>query len=237
MAYHQADTDAAEAAGRELVVLAADHGDPATRRNALTITGMVAIARDRPTDAVARLTEALAVARTLDQPWILATSLMNLGLGHLALGKPEAARRALGQALATYDEIGDERFHARCLAYLGLTTLLASDPGHAASLFAQSLRVFAALAEPAGTAEALAGTAAVAAATGQAVRAATLGGAAERLRDTVAAQELPLERKTISAYLTRAQQEAGAPVWTRAWRSGRELTVAAAVSLALSDHA
>ena len=234
LAYHQADDDAAEAAGRELAVLAADHADPAIRRNALTITGMVAIARDRPRDAVARLTQALEVARALDHPWILATSLLNLGLGHLALGKPDKAHPVLGEALAAYDEIGDERFHARSLAYLGLTALLESDPDHAASLFTQSLRTFAASGEPAGTAEGLAGLAAVAAASGQAIRAATLGGAAERLRATIAARELPLERRTIAPYLTRAEQESGAAEWARAWRSGRELALAAAVSLAIS---
>lgn len=235
LAYHQADDDAAEASGRELAALADEHGDEATRRNALTIAGMVAIARDRPHDAVAHLTEALAVARGLDLPWIRATSLLNVGLGHLALSEPDRARAALGEALATYEEIGDERFHARCLAYLGLTSLLESDPDRAGSLFAQSLRTFATLAEPAGTAEGLTGIAAAAAATGEAIRAATLGGAAERLRLTVAARELPLERRTIVPYLATAEQELGSAEWTRAWNRGRELTLTEAVSLALSD--
>ena len=195
---------------------------------------MVAIARDRPHDAVAHLTEALTVARALDQRWILATSLLNLGLGHLALGQPDRARPALGEALSRYDEIGDQRFHARCLAYLGLTSLLENDSGRAGALFAQSLRAFADLAEPAGTAEGMAGIAAVAAATGRPVRAATLGGAAERLRETVAARELPLERRTTAPYITSAENGVGSPRWTRAWRSGRELTLADAVSLALA---
>ncbi len=236
LAYHQADDDAAEAAGRELAVLADDHGDQATRRNALTIAGMVAIARDRPRDAVARLTEALTVARALGQPWILASSLLNLGLGHLALGHPDRARPALGEALARYDEIGDERFHARCLAYLGLTSLLENDPGRAGALFAQSLRAFAALAEPAGTADGMTGIAAVAAANGQAVRAATLGGAAERLRETVATRELPLERRATAPYFTSAEQEVLPAEWARAWRSGREMTLTVAVSLALEGQ-
>ncbi|HEU5044517.1 MAG TPA: helix-turn-helix domain-containing protein [Nocardioidaceae bacterium] len=236
LAYHQADDEVAEAAGRELAVLAAERGDLTTRRNALTIAGIVAIARDRPQDAVAHLTEALAIARDLDQPWILATSLLNQGLAHLALGKPDRARPALGEALSTYDKIGDERFHARCLAYLGLASLLENDPGRAGALFAQSLRTFAELAEPAGTAEGVAGIAAVAATTGQTIRAATLGGAAERLRETVAARQLPLERRATAPYLTSAEQAVGSTEWARAWRSGRQLTLTAAVSLALTEH-
>jgi len=213
---------------------AAEHGDLVTRRNALTIAGMVAIARDRPHDAIARLTEALGVARALDQPWILATSLLNLGLGYLALGEPARARPLLGEAVQRYDEIGDERFHARCLAYLGLTSLLEGDQDRAGALFAQSLRAFEDLAEPAGTAEGLAGIGAVAAATGRATTAATLGGAAERLRESVAARELPLERRATAPYLASAEHAVGPAEWARAWRSGRELTTAAAVSLALA---
>lgn len=233
LAYHQGDDDAAEAAGHDLAALAAEHGDPVTRRNALTIAGMVAIARDRPHDAIATLTEALGVARVLDKPWILANLLLNLGLGHLALGEPARARPVLGEALQWYDEIGDKRFHARCLGYLGLASLLEGDPDRAGALFAQSLRSFADRAEPAGTAEGLAGIAAVAAATGRATTAATLSGAAERVRESVAARELPLERRATAPYLANAEHAVGPAEWARAWRSGRELTLAAAVSLAL----
>lgn len=236
LAYHQADDDAAEAAGHDLAALAAERRDPVSRRNALTIAGMVAIARDRPHDAIAALTEALGVARVLDQPWTLATSLLNLGLGHLALGEPARARRVLGEAVQRYDGIGDERFHARCLGYLGLTSLLEGDPDRAGALFAQSLRVFADLAEPAGTAEGLAGIAAVAAATGRATTAATLGGAGERVRESVAARELPLERRATAPYLASAEHAVGPAEWARAWRSGRELTLEAAVSLALAGQ-
>jgi predicted ATPase/DNA-binding XRE family transcriptional regulator len=236
LAFHQADDAAAETAGRDLEVLARELGEPAIHRNAETIAGMVAIARDRPRDAVARLTQALEVARTLDQPWILATSLLNLGLGHLALGQPAEARPRLGEALARYDEIGDLRFHARSLGYLGLASLLEDDPGRAGALFAQSLRTFADLNEPSGTAEGLAGIAAVAASTDQATQAATLGGAAERLRETVGARELPLERRTTAPYLARGEEALGADAWARAWAAGRELALADALSLALAGR-
>jgi predicted ATPase/DNA-binding XRE family transcriptional regulator len=236
LAYHQADDDSADSAGRELETLAAAHADPAIRRNALTINGIVAIARDQPHEAVARLSEALAVARDLNQPWILATSLLNMGLGHLALGEPKMARLALGEALAAYAEIGDQRFHARCLGYLGLTSLLEADPERAGALFAQSLRAFADLSEPAGVAEGLSGMAAAAAATGRAERAATLGGAAERLRESIAARELPLERRATAPHLVSAERQVGSAAWHRAWDSGRDLTQTAAVSFALTGH-
>jgi tetratricopeptide (TPR) repeat protein len=234
LAYHQGDDDAAEAAGSQLAELADESGDQATRRNSLTIAGMVAIARDRSNDAVSLLTKALAVARELEQPWIVATSFLNLGIARLAMAEPDEARSMLGQALARYRDIDDERFHARCLGYLGLASLLDDDPARAHSLFTQSLRAFVELDEPGGTAEAMAGLAAVAAASGDPGRAATLAAAADRLRETVAARELPLERRALAPYVARAQHELGTAEWHRAWHGGRELDRSAAVSLALA---
>jgi predicted ATPase/DNA-binding XRE family transcriptional regulator len=236
LAYHQGDDDAAEEAGRQLATLAEDSGDQAIRRNSLTIAGMVAIARDQPEGAVSRLADALDVARGVGQPWIQATSTLNLGIAYLALDAPEQARPVLGEALSQYREINDERFHARCLGYLGLTSLMEDDSSRAGALFSQSLRAFVDLDEPGGTAEGMAGLAAVAAATNEPYRAATLAAAAERLRETVAARELPLERRALAPYLTKAKQDLGSTEWARSWKAGRELELPAAVSLALEQQ-
>ena len=224
LAYHQGDDAAAAAAGDELAGLAAECGDELARRNALTIGGMVAIARDRSDEAVALLTEALDVARGLDQPWILASSLLNLALGQLAVGSIAAARPLLGEALQRYEAIGDRRFHARCIGYLGTAALLDGDPERARALFRQSLTVFRDLAEPAGIAEGLAGLAAVEAAGGQATTAAVLSGAADRLRQTVAARELPLERRIAARYLGSLAEQLGPDAWGEGCRRGQQLT-------------
>jgi hypothetical protein len=80
----------------------------------------------------------------------------------------------------------------------------------------------------------MAGLAAVAAASGDPGMAATLAAAADRLRETVAARELPLERRALAPYVARAQHELGTAEWHRAWHGGRELDRSAAVSLALA---
>jgi predicted ATPase/DNA-binding XRE family transcriptional regulator len=239
LAYHQGDDDAAAAAGEELAALAAESADGLTRRNALTIAGMVAIARERPDDAVAALTEALGIARGLDdQPWILATSLLNLALGELADRSMAAARSLLGEALQRYEAIGDRRFHARCIGYLGLAALLDDDAERARALFRQSLMTFHELGEPAGIAEGLAGLAAVEAARGQPSTAAVLSGAAERLREAVAARELPLERRVAARYLGSAAEQLGRARWDEARQQGRDLTTEDAVAEAMSgSHA
>jgi predicted ATPase/transcriptional regulator with XRE-family HTH domain len=236
LAYHQGEDDEAASAGAELAQLAEQCGDGLSRRNALTIAGMIAIARDRADDAASLLTQALELARDLGQPWILATSLLNLALGRLAAGRAAAARSLLGEALQRYEAIGDRRFHARCLGYLGLAALLDDDPERARALFRQSLTAFRDLAEPAGMAEGLAGLAAVAAAAGQPSAAATLGGAADRLRQTVAARELPLERRIAAQYLGAAADQLGRCAWDEAWRRGAALPTGAAIAQALDDR-
>lgn len=221
LAYHQDDDAAAEASAVELEELARRDGDTAALRNALTLRGMVAIARDEAAEAVKLLDEALRIARGLESDWIRATSLLNLGLGRLAAGDLPRARTVLGEAVAAYEAIGDERFRARCLGYLGMASLVEDDPNRARALFGQSLGAFRDVGERGGTAEGLIGIAAVDAATGHLSRAAILAGAAERLRDSFAGRELPLDRKTNGRYLASAEARLGSEAWAEEWATGR----------------
>lgn len=235
LAYHQDDDAAAEASGVELEELARRDGDDAALRNALTLRGVVAIAREDATEAVGLLDEALRIARGLESDWIRATSLLNLGMGHLAAGDLSRARADLAEAAAAYEAIGDERFRARCLGYLGMASLVEDDPDRARALFGQSLGTFRDVGERGGTAEGLVGIAAVDAATGHLSRAANLAGAAERLRESFASRELPLDRKTNGRYLASAAARLGPEAWADAWAKGRNLPLDAAIDLALTE--
>jgi predicted ATPase/DNA-binding XRE family transcriptional regulator len=233
LAYHQADEVAAEDAAVALAELAERPQDDRARRNALTLRGMVAIARDRGTEAVDLLEDALNLARRVGERWLLATSKLNLGLAYLCVGNTHRARAGIGEALRAYEEIGDQRFHARCLAYLGHAGLIDQDPDRAGALIRNSLTTFRDLAEPGGTAEGLVGLAAVHALQGNARRAALLGGAAERLRDSYAGRQLPLDERVSGRYLAVAETVLGPEEWSRAWAEGRELRLDPAIDLAL----
>src|SRR3954464_11645664 len=117
-----------------------------------------------------------------DQPWLTATSHLNLGMALIAAGQPQWAQNSLGEAIRRYEELGDERLRARCLGYMGLAALSENQPQRARSLYSQCLAAFDAHGEPKGTAEGLAGLAAVVA-DDDPLRSATLAGAAERLRE------------------------------------------------------
>jgi predicted ATPase/transcriptional regulator with XRE-family HTH domain len=230
LAYHQGDVLAARSASEQLGSLATAHNDNAARRNAATLSGMVAIAEDRTDDAIRDLEVALAIAQELDRPWILATSLLNLGMARTAAEDFDGARDAIGDALRHYAEIDDQRFQARSRGYLGLVSLSTGDLSQANTLFAQSLRAFHALAEPGGTAEGLTGLAAVAAALGDASRAATLIGAAQRLRQSIAGSELPLERRAMARHIDQARESIDPGDWATALKRGRELSLDVAVA-------
>jgi predicted ATPase len=233
LAYHQADEAAAEDAAVRLADLAERHQDDRARRNALTLRGMVAIARDRGTEAVDLLEDALSLARRVGERWLLGTSELNLGLAYLCVGNTDRARAGIGEALQAYEEIGDQRFHARCLAYLGHAGLIDRDPDRAGALLRNSLTAFRDLAEPGGTAEGLVGLAAVHALQGNATRAVLLAGAADRLRDSYAGRQLPLDERVSGRYLAVAETLLGPEKWSQAWAEGRELRLDSAIDLAL----
>ena len=233
LAYHQGDDATVTLAAGELRRLADARGDDAIQRNAATIDGMLAIAQGRPTEALAHLEGALELARRVDRPWILAASLLNLGLGALAAGDPERARTLLAEALRRFDAIGDHRFNARCLGYLGVVALVQQDTSRASSLFTRSLHVFDALGEPGGTAEALDGLAAVAATEGRTEKAAMLAGATERLRETFAARALPVESRILGQRIDAAAATVPPEDWATAWGRGRAHTLQEAVTIAL----
>ena len=233
LAYHQADEAAAQDAAATLAELAERRQDDRARRNALTLRGMVAISRDHGAEAVNLLEDALSLARRVSERWLLATSQLNLGLAYLCMGDTDPARAAIGKALRAYEVIGDLRFHARCLGYLGHAALIDRDPDRAGALLRSSLTAFRNLAEPGGTAEGLVGLAAVHALHNDARRAAVLAGAAERLLDSYAGRQLPLDERVSGRYLAIAKDSLGPKEWSQAWAQGRELRPDSAIDLAL----
>lgn len=234
LAYHQSDDTAAESASQELETLATRLGDRRATRNAMTIRAMVSIARGRYDEAFALLQESLVIARDLGRDWLLATSMLNLGLAAMSVDDLDRSREVIGEALSLYEELGDEGFHARCLGYLGYVSLLEDDPLRAKALFEQSLSAFHQLAERGGMAEGLDGLAAVNAAVGPPERAAIIAGAAAALRETFAGRALPFDRATTEAYLARARATVAEEQWNTAWMAGQVMPLETAISLALS---
>ena len=232
LAYQQGDDASASECARELAGLARQVDDATARRHAATIRGIVSLAQEDVAGALSSLEEALELARGLEESWLLATSLLNVGIAKIAARETGDARRLIGEALREYVELGDERFRARALGYLGLAALSDGDAPRGEALYAQSLDVFDALGEAKGIAEGLTGLAIAAVMRDLPVRAAQLGGAAERLRESFAGRALPVERRLAEIELARAKNELSDVDWDAAWTSGRALREDEAIALA-----
>ncbi len=233
LAYHQGDYMRASELSAEYLPLAREINDPLNVRNALTGLGVTAVAQGHYDEGVAYLRESLEICRGIGKNWHLGTSLLNLGRTIMHVGDPQEAVLLLEEALAVYRELGNKAFVARTEGYLGYAALLRSDYELAENYFRQSLREFSDLHETMGIAEGLEGLAAVFAVTDRADRTARLAAAAGVIRETIAAQVLPLDRKTFQAYVQQARDHVSPDIWAAAWDEGCRMSTEDAIALAL----
>jgi predicted ATPase/transcriptional regulator with XRE-family HTH domain len=233
ISYYQGDYGHAAELGEELLRAAESDHDRVGIRNGLTVRGIVAMAEMRVTDAIAPLEEALRLCREVCPPWLLATSLLNLGMATMHGTDLARPRRLLEEALRGYEDLGDRLFVARTTGYLGYVALLRSDLSDARRLFAASLRAFQALGERFGIAEELQALSVLSAAEGRDRQAAELAGAAQALWDSMSAQSMASDRAITSRYLDAARDRMGASRWRAASQRGRSLGLDRAVAAAL----
>jgi predicted ATPase/DNA-binding XRE family transcriptional regulator len=233
ISYYQGDYGHARRLGDELLQVAQSDRDQLGIRNGLTVRGIVALAEGRFTDALAPLEEAVRICREVCPPWLLATSLLVLGMATMHGLDLSRTRRLLEEALRGYRDLGDNLFVARTTGYLGYVALLRGDLPAAKRLFMASLRAFRQLGERFGIAEALQAISALSAAEGHDARAAELAGAAHALWDSMSAQSLASDRAIASGYLDVARRRTGASMWRSAWQRGQAMGLDQALTHAL----
>jgi predicted ATPase/transcriptional regulator with XRE-family HTH domain len=214
--------------------LALQTGDPMDLRNALTVKGLVAMGQGRYEDALEPFRESLAICSRLGVSWQLAASHMNLGGALLRAGSPEGADATFQEGLRLYRLLGDDIFAARMTNAIAQAALALDDIERADRLARSALAEQSKNKERQGIAEGLEALAAVAAARSDADRAATLGGAAAAIRDTIAFRHTEFERVITDRSLEGAETTAGVERWHAAWEKGRGLSAEAAVAYALA---
>jgi len=234
LAYHQGDYEEAEILGDELRTVSRDAGDPVIVRNALTVRGMVAMARARFHDARALFEEAVDLLRPLGRNWLLGTSLLNLGSACVHERDAEHARASLEEARTVYDQVGDRHFSARTTIQLGFASMIEGDLSRATTLICEGLRSFVELDDAWGTTEGLEAIAAVVAARGRAGSAARLGGAAEVLRSTLSVRPLPFDAMWTGPFMDRARTTTDPVAWSSAWSEGSAMSLDDAIELAFA---
>lgn len=180
LAFPQGDYARMAELAAESLVLAGQSDDPMALRNALTVTGMVAMGEGRYAEALRTFSRALDICRPLGPTWQFATSHLNVGLAQLHVGEPTRAEAAFVEALQT--------------------------------------------------------TAAVAAARGDADRAATLRGATAAIRETIAARPAPFERTVATRFIEPLERATDETRWRTRWDAGHALSRAEAVTLGLQPR-
>jgi predicted ATPase/transcriptional regulator with XRE-family HTH domain len=218
----------------EAIELAHQTKDPMDLRNALTVRGLVAMGQGRYGDALEPFRESLAICSRLGLSWQLATSHLNLGDALLRAGSPEDADAIFQEGLHLYRQLGDDIFAARITNASAQAALAMGEIERADSLARSALVTQSKQGERQGIAEGLETLAAVAAARSDPGRAATLGGAAAAIRDTIAFRHVEFELVITDRFLETAERTAGEEQWHAAWERGRALSAAVAVAYALA---
>lgn len=235
ISYYQGDYAQVRRLGDELLRVAELHQDTIGIRNGLTVRALAAMADQRFSEAIVQLEDGLRICRERCPPWLLATSLLNLGTATLHGPDLARSRGLLQEALAIYRDLDDRLFVARTKGYLGYVALLRGELQLARRLFAASLNGFREHGERFGIAEELQALSALSAAEGRDERAAELAGAAHGIWASMFAQALASDRPIVSGFLDPARRRLGVAAWRSARRRGQAMSIDAAVRLALES--
>jgi predicted ATPase/transcriptional regulator with XRE-family HTH domain len=235
LAFPQGDHARMGALAAEGLELAGQSDDPMDRRNLLTIKGMVALLQGRYGEALDPFRESVAICRQLGLSWQLGTSYLNLGTALLHAGAADEALATLRDGLLVYRELGDDVFAAHVNNTMAHVALARNDIAGADRLGREALSAAAEQGERQGIADGLHTLAAVAGAGSDPDRAATLAGAAEAIRNTIAARPGPFDVAIPSRFLRSVEQTVTATRWRRSWEAGYALGAEAAVEYALAN--
>jgi tetratricopeptide (TPR) repeat protein len=225
LAYHQGSYADTVTAGRTILSSAAP-GDAISRRNGWTLLSIAELAEGRIHSAIRAATEASTLAEMTDAPWLVATSLLNLGTALLAAGDVAAARPRYERARELYVAIGDHHFQARAVMQLAYCLLTEGRLSGAAALLSEVLERTRELGDLWGIAESLEAAAAVAART-HPESAAMLAGGAQRIRERIGMNPHPADARINQRQLDEARATAGDATYDAARRCGADLTVEA----------
>jgi non-specific serine/threonine protein kinase len=234
LAMWQSDLPAARGYHEESVGISRSMGNDLGAAASLSHLGIVAWRTGDTAAAKRLLQESLAIRRSHGDRAGESTSLGNLGLVVQAEGDFEAARSLLEQSLEIDRELGDRLGVAGSLSYLGELAREAGDLARADALHRDGLTRQAELRQREVLPMALEGMAGLAGGRARYARAARLFGAAEVLRRVIGLPVPPSAEPGYRRDLDVVRAALGEDELERLRSEGREMTLDAAISYALS---
>ncbi len=160
--------------------------------------------------------------------------LETIGMAQFKLKRYAEALHSLETSLEAFRRADDKRGLALILHALGDVSLAQEKLSDAADYYRETLRLCAQTGERRRAAFVLEGYAAVVAKEGDAIRAATLLGAAEALRQAIGAPLYASERAAYDELLERVRAPLTRAAFDDAWRAGQALSMTEAIAVALT---
>jgi predicted ATPase/DNA-binding winged helix-turn-helix (wHTH) protein len=234
LAMYQGDHDEAERFFRESLALSRELGD--ARRSAYTQTNLalLALVRGQYADAEPLLVECATLARSLDDAHLLAVDLGNLAIVVHARGDGDKAATLFKESLTLAREVGDRFLTSEALGARGRAECRDGNLESAEASLVEGLTIAGDLADPHAAAEALEGTAELAVAKHAPKRAATILGAAARLREEMGLPIPVHEEREHKREAAAARAALGDAAFDQAWREGSAMDLKEAVRYALN---
>jgi non-specific serine/threonine protein kinase len=231
IALDQRDFAQAERWFAQGLALARELQDTDLSATLLYVRGEVARLQGDYQRAVPLFEEALAGAQRLD--WTAGAARVSLGTIAHAQHDDARAQALLEQSLAILRGLGDRAFTAWCLSVLGRVATAQRDTRGAVACFTEALSLFRMLSQRDGVVNALEGWAGLAAACGDARRAARLFGAAEGVRSDIHRPLAPCDRPEYERAVAAARAQLDGVTFTAAWTEGRTMPLEEAIAYAL----
>ena len=237
LAIEQGDYDRAEAdlvEGLALVRPTGNHYETAFTLNAL---GSIAVVQNKLELARANFSEALQLLRGVGDEDGVGAVLAQIGYVALLEKEYETAIAHFTEALNRYRMLGSVIGMGYVLALLGRARLEQGERDRAASLLREGLPLNHDAGARLSVAICLEGLAAVAADDRDEARATRLWGAAEALRETIAAPMWPTNRARVEPVLAAARARLDEATFATLWQAGRSLPIEQAIAEALAPAA
>jgi tetratricopeptide (TPR) repeat protein len=198
------------------------------------VLGSIAYDADMPEAALQYHLPNVALWRELDNPFELATTLINLGVTLLEIGEYAAARQAFEECRDIYQSLGYQRGVALAMHNQGETAYKLGEYANARELLRESLGIRHHLGLPRGYPYSFELLAQVNESEGHYEQAVQLLAAAETLRVRIGAPLEQIAQKLVTAVLARARARLGNVAFELAWSKGATMTTEQAIALALS---
>jgi hypothetical protein len=180
--------------------------------------------------------ECATLARNLDDAHLLAVNLGNLAIVVHARGDGDKAATLFEESLTLARDVGDIFLTSEVLSARGRAECREGNLEFAEASFVESLTIACDLTNPDAAAQALEGFAELAAARHASKRAATILGAAARLREETGLARSVHEERDHKRMAAAARATLGDDAFDQASRGGGEMSLDDAVRYALSDQ-